>query len=196
MATNLSNYFRQKRIRLGLRLGDLVRKMGYRSIAGAANKIVMFEERGDIQSDLFQKLATALEIDKLTIQRLIEQDRREFAQRWNDWANQPIEPHLVFRAIPGVYFEQGIADSVKTRKAMEEYAAAFAKDRHMKVWLVLSRRLTIHFDENGVKKFVHESVPGELNTPSMHIAGDSQKFRFTNGMAMRPLNEPEQHEPK
>jgi hypothetical protein len=156
----------------------------------------MFEERGDILTDLFQKLAAALEIDDTTIQRLLEQDRREFVQRWNEWANEPIKPHLVFRAIPGAYFEQEIAEGVRTRKAMEAYAAEFAKDRHMKVWLVLSRRLTIHFDEEGINKQVQEAAPGQCNSPYMCLGSSRTKFLFTPGMEMHLLNEPEQHGPK
>ena len=196
MATNLSAHFKQQRLRLGLRVGDVARRMGYTRIVGTANKIVMFEEEGDIRAELFRKLAVALEIDEATINRLIEQDRREFVQRWNDWADQPIEPHLVFRAIPGVYFRQEIAEGVQTTEAMERYAAEFAKDRHMKVWLVLTRRRTIFFDEDGVKKHVQEAVPGHCNSPYMCLGGSKQKFLFTTGMAMRPLNEPEQHGPK
>ena len=204
MATNLSNYFRQRRIRLGLRHGDLARLMGYKSVFGTANKIVMFEERGDILAEVFRKLAVALGIDETTIQRLIEQDRREFVQQWNKWADEPIEPHLVFRAIPGVYFEQEmppslsseIAEGVRTAEAMERYAAEFAKDHHTKVWLVLSRRLTVHFDEDGTKKDVQKATPGQCNSPYMCLGGSRRKFLFTGGMEMRPLNEPEQHGPK
>ena len=135
MSTNLSTYFRQRRLALGLRPGEVVCRMGYKSIAGTTNKIVLFEERGNVRPDLFEKLKAALEIDDATVERLIEQDHREFVQRWNVWADQPIEPHLVFRAMPGVYFRQEIplslsskiAEGVETPEAMEEYAADFAK---------------------------------------------------------------------
>ena len=195
MATHLSTYFRQQRIRLGLRHGDVARLMGYRSIVGAANKIACFEERGDVRADFFQKLAAALDIDEPTIQRLIEQDRREFVEQWNKWADEPITPHLVFRAIPGVYFEEEIAEGVRTAEAMERYAAEFAQDHHMKVWLVLTRRRTIYFNEGG-EKHVQKAVPGRCNSPYMCLGGSKQKFLFTASMGMRPLNEPEQHGPK
>ena len=193
MATNLSNYFRQQRLRLGLRPGDVARRMGYKSIVGAANKIVMFEERGDIRPDLFEKLRAALEIDETTIQQLLEQDHRAFIQQWNEWANQPIEPHLIFRALPGVYFEQEISEGVETPEEMEQYAAEFAGRMHKKVWLVLSRRLSIFFDEDGTKKEVREAAPGELNSPYMQVGNSRQKFIFSDGMGMRPLTEPEKH---
>jgi len=196
MATNLSTYFRQRRLQLGLRHGDVARLMGYKSIFGAANKIVMFEERGDILAEVFRKLAAVMGIDDGTIQRLIDEDRQDFIQRWNKWADAPIEPHLIFRAIPGVFFEHEIAEGVRTPEAMERYAAEFAKDRHMKVWLVLSRHLTIFFGEDGVKKQVQEAAPGQCNSPYMCLGGSNRKFVFTSSMEMRPLNEPEQHGPK
>jgi len=204
LATNLSAYFQQRRLVLGLRPGEVVRRMGYKSIVGTTNKVVLFEERGDIRPDLFDKLKAAFEIDDATVVRLIEEDRREFVERWNQWANQPIEPHLVVRAIPGVYMEQEIphslsseiAEGVKTPEAMEQYAADFAKQFGKKVWLVLSRRLTIFFDENGTKRQVIEAAPGEMNGPYMQIGGCKQKFLFTGGMGMRPLTEPEECGPQ
>jgi len=196
MATRLSTYFRQRRLQLGLRPGDVARLMGYRSIFGTANKIVTFEEKGDIRAEVLKKLAVALDIDETTIQRLIEQDHREFVQRWNDWADEPITPHLVVRVIPGAYFEEGIAEGVRTPEAMEEYAADYAKRMHKKVWLVLSRRRTVHFDEDGLKKHVQEAVPGQCNSPYMCLGGSKRKFVFTSSMEMRPLNEPEQHGPQ
>ena len=69
MATNLSSYCRQRRLALGLRPGQVARLMAYKSIVGAANKIVMFEERGDIRADLFEKLKAALGIDDATAER-------------------------------------------------------------------------------------------------------------------------------
>ena len=106
---------------------------------------------------------------------------------------------MVFRAIPGVYFEQlwsDIAEDVETAEAMEQYAAGFAKDHHMKVWLVLSRRLTIYFDEDGVKRGASEAVPGVPNSPYMCLGGSKRKFLFTGDMGMRPVVEPETHGPK
>ena len=195
MATHLSDYFRQQRLHLGLRLGDVARRMGYRSIAGTANKLVLFEELGDIRLDLFEKLKSALEIDDATVKRLIEQDRREFVERWNKWADEPITPHLVVRVMPGVYFEEGIAEGVGTTEAMERYAADYARRLGKKVWLVISRRLTIYFNEGG-EKHVQKAVPGQCNSPYMCLGGSRQKFILTGGMEMKPLDEPEQHGPK
>jgi hypothetical protein len=66
----------------------------------------------------------------------------------------------------------------------------------MKVWLVLSRRLSIFFDEDGTKRQVIEAAPGKFNGPYMHIEGSKQKFLFGGGLEMQPLTEPEPHGPK
>ena len=51
--------------------------VGYRNSAKGRNRIERFEQRGEIHTDLLRKLADELDIDKATIDALIEQDRRE-----------------------------------------------------------------------------------------------------------------------
>jgi len=161
MATNLSSYFPRTPLALGLRPGDVVRRMGYKSIAGTANKIIRFEETGDVLADLFTKLAIALGIGQPTIDGLVEEDRRKYLQEWNAWANEPVEPKIIFRAIPGVFLGHPIPEDLKTPEEMEQYAADFAKRTHAKTWLVLSRRLRIYFTEDGTKREVQEAAPGQ-----------------------------------
>jgi hypothetical protein len=195
MATHLSNYFWQRRLQLNLRVGDVVRRMGYRSIFGVSNKIVMFEETGDIPADLFKKMAAVLSIDEPTIQRLMERDWQDFVEEWDEWADQPIQPHLVIRAIPGVFIRQSLPDGMESAGDMERYATGYAKERHKKVWLVLSRRLTVFYDEDGVRKAVQRAVPGKMNSPYMQVLGCKQKFLFGGGLEMQPLTEPQPHGP-
>jgi hypothetical protein len=195
MATILSNHFRQRRLQLGLRHGEVARLMGYKSIVGAANKIVRFEETGDVLADLFQKLAAVLGIDDATIQRLIEEDRRQYLAEWTAWANVPVEPEIVFRAIPGVFAGPPIPEHLQTTEEMEQYTQDFAKRNHKKTWLVLSRRLRIYFNENGVKS-VQEAAPGECNGPWMRLGSSRKKFLFGGGgQGITPITEPQKHGP-
>ena len=152
-------------MQLGLRYGDVARLLGYRSIVGAANKIVRFEQTGDIDRRLFQKLATVLVIDKATIKRLMEKDRREFVQRWNEWANQQIKPHLIAEVVPGSFMFHTFPEDVTTPDQMEGYAADLAWELHQPVWLVLSRKLIVFFDEGGNKRAVQEAAPGKPTEP-------------------------------
>lgn len=194
MATILSNYFRQRRLALGLRYGEVARRMGYKSIVGTANKIVMFEQRGDILAAVFNKLAAVLGIDDATIQRLTEEDRRHYLVEWTTWANVPVEPEIVFRAIPGVFAGHPIPEHLKTTEEMEQYAQAFATKYHKKTWLVLSRKLRVYFDEDGTKS-VQESAPGECNGPYMRLGTSRKKFLFGGSQGITPITEPQKHEP-
>ena len=194
MSTHLSRFFRERRIDLGLRPGDVARRMGYKSLHGACNKLIYFEERGDIPVDLFRKLAVALRIDDEIITGLIEQDRREYLAQWTAWANEPVEPEIVFRAIPGVFAGHPIPEHLKTTEEMEQYAQAFAIQNHKKTWLVLSRKLRVYFDEEGTKS-VQEAAPAECNGPYMRLGSSKKRFLF-GGSGITPITEPEKHQPR
>jgi len=194
MSTNLSRFFRECRIELGLRHGEVARRMGYKSIVGTANKIVRFEETGDILAAVFNKLAAVLGIDDATIKRLVEQDRREHLETWLAWAAVPITPHLEIRCIPGVFGECPIPDGLKTTEEMEQFAQHLAKEHHKKVWLVLNRRLRVYFDEDGSRRGVQEAAPGEIAGPWMRLKGSNRRFLF-GGAGITPITEPERHWP-
>ena len=158
MSTHLSRFFRERRIELGLRYGDVARRMGYRSLHGACNKLIYFEERGDIPVALFRKLAVALGIDDQKIKGLVSTDRREYLAQWTAWANEPVKPEIVFRAIPGVFAGHPIPEHLTTTEEMEAYTQEFAKKYHKKTWLVISRRLRIYFDEDGSRRGAQEAA--------------------------------------
>jgi hypothetical protein len=167
--------------------------MGYKSIVGTANKIVMFEERGDILAAVFNKLAVVLGIEDETIKGLVEQDRRQYLAEWTAWANEPVEPEIVFRAIPGVFAGHPIPEHLTTTEEMEQYAQAFATKYHKKTWLVLSRKLRVYFDETG-RKSVQEAAPGEINGPWMRLGSSRKTFLF-GGDGIVPITEPAKHGP-
>jgi hypothetical protein len=197
VSTNLSRFFRQRRLDLGLRYGDVARRMGYTSLAGACNKLIMFEDRGDIHADLFARLAAVLGVDQATIDTLIAQDRKEFLEAWTAWANEPIQPEICFRAIPGVFFGHPVPDHLKTTEEMEAYAQAFAKRSGKKTWLILSNKLRVYFDEDGTRRGVQEAAPGECNGPWMRLGRSRKKFILggSSGMEPRMVHEPERRGP-
>jgi transcriptional regulator with XRE-family HTH domain len=99
MSTHLSRFFRQRREARKLSFGDLGRRLGYINVTKGANKVIKFERDGNIQPDLFRKVAAVLEISDDDIRRCVEADRAE----WERWADEPIEPHLVARIMCAVY---------------------------------------------------------------------------------------------
>ena len=198
MATNLSTYFRQQRLRLGLRPGQVASLMGYKSIAGAANKIVMFEERGDIRADLFEKLKIALGIDDGTAERLIQHDQREYIAAWWKWANQPV-PWVVYRKdAPAFVPPWSVPEEITTQEEAEAWARQFAIDNHAPVVLYLSRRISVWFNSEGQITTRHEASPGEVALPYLQLKGGATKFRFvpgSNGLSIETVQFPEQHGP-
>ena len=176
MATNLSTYFRTQRQQLGLRLDDVARRMGYGNLVRAAKKIARFEERGDVSFALFTKLAAILDIEEGAVHRLMEEDRRDLVRRWNEWANQPITPHLIVRLAPGFFLGQHIPEGVATPQEMENNASRLAESTGNTVWLILSRRLSIRFDEDGISRAVSEASPTEPCEPFVWLRCLKRRF--------------------
>ncbi len=178
MSTHLSRFFRQRREARKLSFGDLARRLGYKNVAKGANKVIKFERDGNIRPELFSKLAAALEISAEEIRRCIEADRAE----WERWADEPIEPHLVARIMCAVYSTKRIpSDLQESREAMEEFASAFAKERRWRVWLVLSKRTRIWFDEKGNRTGVTEDTFEESFGPFMQLGGKTFVLNLLNG---------------
>jgi hypothetical protein len=82
MSTNLSRYFQQKRLDRGLKPGQVARLADCVNVQKNGSRIRSFELSGSIGQELFEKIAAVLGIDAGTIERLVEQDRREFYQAW------------------------------------------------------------------------------------------------------------------
>lgn len=124
------------------------------------SRIRVFEQTGSISWELFEKLAAFFDIDADVIEKLVEQDRREFFQKWLDWVNEPIQPHLVVRIISAVYSRRELSPGIVTIEEAEAWAASVAKESRMKCCLVWNRRLSIWFDETGRIAGRTEAVPG------------------------------------
>jgi len=171
MATRLSRFFEQQRLAKSLKPGQLAQLLGCTNLSKNGSRIRVFEQSGTISRELFEKLARYFEVDRQTIEELVELDRREFFQKWLAWANEPIQPHLVLRLIAAVYSRRELASDVETIKDAEEWAAAVARETALRCCLVWSRRLSIWFDETGSISGRTEAVPNEPNVPWMGRSG-------------------------
>jgi transcriptional regulator with XRE-family HTH domain len=178
MSTHLSCFFRQRREARKFSFGDVARRLGYKNVAKGANKVIKFERDGNIRPDLFSKLAAVLEISVEDIRRCIEEDKGE----WERWADEPIEPHLVARVMCAVYSTKRIPVELQaSRAAMEEFASEFASERRWRVWLVLSKRTRVWFDEKGARTGVTEDTFEESFGPFMRIGGKKFVLNLLNG---------------
>jgi len=161
-----------------LSFGDVARLLGYVNVTKGSNKVIKFERDGNIKPDLFHKLATVLEISDDDIRRSIEADKAE----WERWADEPIEPHLVGRIMPAVYSTKQIPPELQgSREAMEQFASEFARERKWRVWLVLSKRTRIWFNEQGKRTGQTEDTFEESFGPYMRLGGKRFLLGLLNG---------------
>ena len=168
MTTHLAGYFHKRRLEKGLRLGQVAKLLGYGNIGKGAKRVQTFEQTGDINTDVFTKLASVLEVDQATVNRLLQEDLED----WIKWVNEPIHPYLVVRLLPAFYSQAELPDEINSVEEAERYASEFAKEHRLRVCLVLSRRISVYFDEDGAFRYASEAVPGGgPNEPYMKIRG-------------------------
>jgi hypothetical protein len=187
MSTHMSRHFEQARLARSLKPSELARLAGCPNVLKNGNRIRQFELTGDISQQLFDKLTAVLEIDAATIEKLVEQDRREFFDNWLAWVNEPITPYLVERLIAAVYRRVPVPSEITTMVEAESWAAAVALERSRKCCLVWSRRISVWISEDGTVYSRTEAVPGEPNAPWMKIGG--KRFLFGEGLRTVTIGE-------
>ena len=64
---------------------------------------------------------------------------------------------------------------------MEQFASAFASERKWRVWLVLSKRTRVWFDETGARTGVTEDTFEESFGPYMQLGGKKFVLGLLNG---------------
>lgn len=186
MRSHLVEHFRRRRCELGWELSTLARRIGCRSLAGGCNKLQRFEQRGEIHAELLLKTAAALDVDRATIDTLIEQDRRAFLDEWNRWADEPIVPHLIVPRWPYAtrgrwtsYRNEPLPGFVASLSAAERYAAriAWACGAAELIW---SRRLTVWFNSCGQESRRIIAAPDE-RSPARLLPGVRPGLRLAAG---------------
>jgi len=169
MSNHLGEFFKNRRLEKGLGFGHLARTVGYRNVTKGARKIQLLEQRGIIREDLLLKLVEVLGIDPSIVLDLAEKDRQEFVREWEAWADQPVAMEAVIRVMAAVYSTHTMPEEVKTQDEAEAYCSDLAKRLHKKVFLMVSRRLTINFDEQGVVTSRNVATPDRDPRPCMQI---------------------------
>ena len=182
MATHLSRHFEERRLAKGFKPRQLAALAGCINISKNANRIRTFEITGKVSTALFEKLIAVLEIDTATIQKLAEQDHRDFFDAWIKWVNEPITPSLSIRLMPAFYSRRFLPPDITTMVQAEEWAAAIAKETGKRCCLVWSRKISCWFDNDGVYGRT-ESVPGSPNCPWMKLGKSGKAFVFGDSLS-------------
>jgi hypothetical protein len=185
MSTHLSRCFHQRRLVKGLKAGQLAQLAGCENIPKNGNRIRQFELTGDISKELFEKIAAVLEVDQATITKLVEQDRREFCEKWLKWVSEGIQPYLVVRLMAAIYSHRALPADITKMEEAEQWAASVATEEKKCCCLVWSRRISSWFDETGRLYGRTEATPGEPNVPWMVIGGKTFTFGDDLGSVSR-----------
>ena len=184
--SHLGNFFRDRRIEKGLAFGRLARLLGYKNVSGGSNRIQAFERGGKVRPDFLGKLAEVLEVSPDQIRLHAGEDYEE----WLAWASEPVRPHLVVRLLAAVYQRAELPDDALAPEAAGAFASDVARERKLRVCLVLSRRVSIWFDSEGRESGRSEATPDMPCEPFLIIGGKRVQFHFGDGMGLRPIDGP------
>ena len=195
MESQLSKHFRETRLDKGIRVSHLARLCGYANLSRGSRRIHNFESGGSIHRPLLMKMAEALGIDRSKVEALVEEDRHQFFLEWNEWANEPIRPYLVVRMMAAVYCQHRLPPEIESVEEAEAFAADFSKTHGLKSCLVLSRKISVWFSENGSIKNVTEAVPGSFNVPVMKVGSRHCTNKVVDhGLALQQVSWPKKQE--
>jgi hypothetical protein len=183
--SHLGDFFRARRLECKLTTGQLARLAGYRNLSRGSNRIQRFEAGDKVAPDLLHKLTDVLEIQPDEVRRCATEDYND----WLTWASEPIRPHLVLRWIACVYQRVELPDDALAPETAEAYAAGLARERKLRVCLVLSRRFSVYFDGTGQVSQRLEAAPDVPCTPYAVIGGKRVQFDFTGGDVLKPIDE-------
>ncbi len=184
--SRLGEYFRRRRSERGLGLGDLAGLLGYRNRSKGANRIRAFEGGGKVHPALLGNLSNVLGVGPDEIRRLVDEDYQD----WLAWANEPIRPYVVVWLMACVYQRVQLPDDALDPEMAEAFAADVARQKNLRAWLVLSRRVSVEFDEAGNRRGRLEATPEMPCEPSAVFGRNRVQFDFDGGVAVRPIVRP------
>ncbi len=169
MGTHLGDFLKARREERGWTLGDVARRLGYANITKGARRLHLMEEGEVVSPDLLAKLVPLMGVDPGRIKELHAQDRREYLAAWERWADEPVPVQIVVRCIAGVFGNHAVPAELKTPEEVVAYAQGYARRIGKRVFVVLSRRLTVSISESGEVTGRHEATPDFDPRPCMRV---------------------------
>ena len=97
-SSNLSNYFKELRVKRDLSPGELASLISQNNIPKVGNIIRTFEISGQINSYWFELLVNELKPNPILMEQKIKADIEDERNSWNEYISKPIEPFLTIWA--------------------------------------------------------------------------------------------------
>ena len=199
-SSHLSRHLAALRQQRDLKPGQLAARLGASNLSKVGSLIRAFELGEPISDHWFEKLIAELQPDPAELRRCLELDQAEALEQlereriaWEAWADEPIEPFLTIRYIPGVYGVKEVPKAFCTpresaedrewaRERAEDWAAAELRRFRAKGFLSWSRRERTWFDQYGVNPD-RRQVTFESRTTGawMQASGSQQRFLLGSG---------------
>ena len=199
-SSHLSRHLAALRQQRDLRPAHLAARLGASNLSKVGSLIRAFELGEPISDHWLEKLIAELQPDPAELRRCLELDQAEALEQlereriaWEAWADEPIEPFLTIRYIPGVYGVKEVPKAFCTpresaedrewaRERAENWAAAELRRFRAKGFLSWSRRERTWFDQFGVNPERRQVTFESRNTGAwMQVSGSQQRFLLGSG---------------
>ncbi len=89
-----------------------------------------------------------------------------------------------------IYQRVELPDDALDPEAAGAFASDVARERKLRVCLVLSRRVSVWFDTEGRESGRSEATPEMPCEPFLMVGGKRVQFDFGVGMLLRPIDGP------
>lgn len=177
-SNHLGEYIKARRLELGLGRGDVARLFGYTNLNKACRRLCDIEDGRRLDTAFLVRLTKLLGIEPQVVQELIDQDREEFVRQWEKWADEPVPIQIAVRWIPGFIAGIRVPDDVRTPEQAVAYGQALAAEKKRKVFVTLTRRLTVGIRESGEIDGRFTATPDDSPSPFMELSGKKFLVHF------------------
>ncbi len=177
-SSNLSNYFKELRVKRDLSPGGLASLISRNNIPKVGNIIRTFEISGEINSHWFELLVNELKPNPILMEQKIKADIEDERDSWNEYVSKPFDPFLTIRYIPGFYGTKEIPFCfLNSRNNAEDWAATELHKFRAKGFLDWSREEQTIFDKGGLNpRRIKIGFQQPKCAAWMKVSGSSKKF--------------------
>jgi len=177
-SSNLSNYFKELRVKRDLSPGGLASLISRNNISKVGNIIRTFEISGEINSHWFELLVDELKPNPILMEQKIKADIEDERNSWNEYVSKPIDPILTIRYTPGFYGTKEIPVCfINSRNDAEDWAATELHKFRAKGFLDWSREEQTIFDKGGSNpRRIKIGFQQPKCSAWMRVSGSAKKF--------------------
>ena len=155
MRSDAGEFLRNERLRHGLTLQDLARRIGYRNANKGARRIEELETSGRGTRTLVDSVAIVLSVGD-RVRTLAARDEEARSASFAAWLEEP-QPMRLLQLVCGATLEVLLPPGLSDEEAIV-HARSVHRDRPFRTCLVLSRKRSFWIDRDGREWFTEASL--------------------------------------